>query len=97
MITSTGFMRIKSLLSFAEAITIIFSSTMLNGQVSYSVDFSTSMVIFDKISTEDGNIYDKVEYTTLSRLDELGKPLLPVKYIKLIVPSDQDVDSIVRF
>jgi hypothetical protein len=94
MVTSTSFMWVKALLFFATTIAIVFNWTMANGQVSYSVDFSTRMVVFEKISTEDRNIYDKVEYTTLSRSNELGKPFLPVKYVKLIVPSAQEVESL---
>jgi hypothetical protein len=78
---------------------VVFSLILLQpiiyGQVSYSVDFSLNEVGFETVSAEDGNTYNKVEYTNLSVPDELGKPFIPVKYVKLLVPSAEDVDSIV--
>jgi hypothetical protein len=36
-----------------------------------------------------------VAYAGIAATDDWGKPCLPVKYVKLLVPTDKDVDSII--
>jgi len=70
-------------------------SSILEGQVSHTVSFSRSDLNFTKVKAEDGNFYEKVSIPDLSQTNEAGKPCLPVKYVRLIVPSDQDVESVI--
>ncbi|MGC9364903.1 MAG: C25 family cysteine peptidase [Fidelibacterota bacterium] len=65
------------------------------GQISHQNYFSRSDLNITTVTAEDGNIYNMVSIADIQQMDELGKPYLPVKYVKLIVPSDQDVGKIV--
>ena len=69
--------------------------TILLGQVSHHTDFYRSDLSFTTVIAEDGNTYEKVSLGDIPQIDELGKPCLPVKYVKLIVSSHQDVEEIV--
>ncbi len=65
------------------------------GQVSHSVSFERSDMVLTKEIAENGITYSKVSIKDLLQTDEVGKPSLPVKCVKLIVPSDQPVEAIV--
>lgn len=75
---------------------IIFISTnFLSGQVTHNVTFSKPELILKVITGGDSLEYAKLAYTGLQQMDDIGKPSLPVKYIKLIIPPDEEVDNIV--
>ncbi|HPR87312.1 MAG TPA: C25 family cysteine peptidase [bacterium] len=76
------------------ALFLILFSSVAQGQVTYSIHFNFDQVNFKAIDAKDGHTYDKVEYADIAATDDWGKPLLPVKYVKLIVPANEDVDSI---
>lgn len=65
------------------------------GQVSHSISFSQNNSQFTAITGEDGIDYQRISFTQTHSMQELGNPELPEKYIKLIVPSNQDVESVI--
>ncbi|GIK21336.1 MAG: C25 family peptidase propeptide domain-containing protein [Ignavibacterium sp.] len=65
------------------------------GQVSHSISFSQNNLQFTAITGEDGIDYQRISFTQTHSMQELGNPELPEKYIKLIVPSNQDVESVI--
>jgi len=77
------------------ALLVLTMSTVLLAQISHQNYFSRSDLNVTTVTAGDGNIYNKVSLADLQQMDELGKPYLPVKYVKLIVPSDQDVEKVV--
>lgn len=70
------------------------SNYVLFAQISHSCNFSMSDLNIFEIIGKDNVQYKKVEYTNLQYTDEIGKPMLPIRYVKLIIPSDQDVAGI---
>lgn len=79
---------------FFSAFLVLGMNTFLLGQISHQNYFSRSDLNITTITAEDRNMYTKVSYADLQQMDELGKPCIPVKYIKLIIPSDQDMEKI---
>ncbi|MGE5620972.1 MAG: C25 family cysteine peptidase [archaeon] len=66
-----------------------------SAQVSRSVKFQKSELELKSAKTEDkGEEFQKVKLKDLNNTGEPGKPELPVKYVKLIVPSGMDVSDI---
>ncbi len=65
------------------------------GQVIHSVSFERSDIVLTKEIAENGITYGRVSISGLTQTDEVGKPSLPVKYVRLIVPSEQSVETIV--
>ena len=64
------------------------------GQVSYTVNFSQNDSQFSSIIGADGVEYQRIIFSQTHSTQELGNPELPEKYVKLIVPSNQDVESV---
>lgn len=64
------------------------------GQVSHSVNFSKNNALTSSVKGEDGVEYQRIIFTQTHSTQEIGNPELPEKYIKLIVPSNQDVESV---
>lgn len=75
-------------------ILVLSLQTFLFGQLSHSVGFSQNDAQFSSITGEDGVEYQRINFSETHSLQELGNPELPEKYIKLIVPSNQDVESV---
>lgn len=73
---------------------VLILQTTLFGQVSHSVSFTQNNAQFSSITGEDGVDYQRINFTQTHSMQELGNPELPEMYIKLIVPSDQDVESV---
>ena len=97
LITKSFFRHNKTCLfyGFVFVFLIMGIQSFALGQVSHSVEFNRSKISFTSLTAEDGNTYDKLLLADLSQTDEFGKPLLPVKYVKLIIPSNQDVDRVI--
>ncbi|HDP67392.1 MAG TPA: hypothetical protein ENN20_02695 [Candidatus Marinimicrobia bacterium] len=82
-------------------ITIIFVSLLIFGsagitysQLSHTVTFDRGDLQIEIESARDGNSYAKINLPSLRKTFDAGMPDLPVKYVKLIIPSDQDVAKI---
>ncbi len=73
---------------------LMWQNNVLYAQISHSVDFPASNLVFAAVTAEDGVVYEKVTISRLNETAEIGKPNLPVKYVHLILPSDQNVDRI---
>lgn len=73
---------------------ILFTISPLIGQISHSVSFSETDIVFKIVTGSDSVDYTKIEMGNLQFIDQTGKPELPVKYVKLIIPSDEDVNNI---
>jgi hypothetical protein len=65
------------------------------GQITHSVSFEHSDIVLTKEIAEDGNTYSKVSINNLGQTDEVSKPSLPIQCVRLIVPSEQNVETIV--
>ncbi|MFZ2322343.1 MAG: C25 family cysteine peptidase [Ignavibacteriaceae bacterium] len=76
-------------------LTFCLFSFNLFSQVSHTINFSFEKLIVSEISGLDKVTYSTVVYDDLQQTNELGSPELPVKYINLIIPSDQKVKDIV--
>ncbi len=63
-------------------------------QIKHTVLFSKSDLEMITEVERDGNTYTKIAYNSMKSTKEIGKPCLPVKYIKLIIPAEQDVKNI---
>lgn len=84
----------KSLYKMFLLILVLILETTLFGQVSHSVIFTQNNAQFSSIIGEDGVDYQRINFTQTHSMQELGNPELPEMYIKLIVPSDKDVEGI---
>lgn len=73
---------------------ILFTISPLIAQVSHSVSFLESDIVFKTLNGGDSIDYTHIEMGSLQFIDETGKPQLPVKYVKLIIPPDEDVNNI---
>ena len=63
-------------------------------QISHTVNFSKDKINLSELKAVDKNNYMKVDFNDFQKTFEIGKPELPVKDINLIVPSNQNVNSI---
>jgi hypothetical protein len=68
---------------------------VLFGQISHSVNFSSDKLSSTTEIAKNGTNYERITIEGFSLTNEIGKPSMPVKYISLIIPSNQDVDNIV--
>jgi hypothetical protein len=65
----------------------------LTAQINYNLSFNLSdLKIGDKI--ENNLSYQTIEYNGLYNTAEIGKPSLPVKYLRFIIPLDKEFDAI---
>ncbi len=73
---------------------IFLLSLNLYGQVVHTVNFTLNDLITTDVTGADSTIYTKVTYDELRFTDKTGKPELPVRYVNLIIPYDQEVSGI---
>jgi len=71
---------------------MLFSS--VSAGVLKSLQFSDKEIKWTEIQGADGVEYVLPEIDGLRMTSEIGKPSLPVKYIRLLIPVDKDVESI---
>jgi hypothetical protein len=64
-------------------------------QITHKVNISSEKFNFSKEKGDDGLEYDAINYHRGFHLEEIGKPDLPVIYVRLIIPVNQDVDSVI--
>lgn len=64
-------------------------------QINFSIAFDASKLNIINETAENGIVYNKIEYDTLDNTFEPGKPSLPVKYLKFVIPNNKDVDYII--
>ena len=64
-------------------------------QISHSVNFLQSDVFHTSKTARDNNSYEKISMKNLYLSDKVGMPELPVKHVRLIIPADQGVASII--
>src|SRR6056297_1421571 len=77
---------------------IIIHHCMFNiyGQIDHKADFSSIDYKITDVKQEDGKIYKKISTSDLRySKDSVGYPELPVKYIKLLVPPNSNIEKIV--
>lgn len=67
----------------------LFFSILIKASVTYNLQFNSSDLMFE---TKDG--YDIVKVKGTSFMGDVGKPMLPVKYIHLIIPQETEADSV---
>jgi parallel beta-helix repeat protein len=82
------------ILSCFISICIQFSQALLYAQVSYSVKFLESEISYSKLIGEDKITYDKITILNLPQNNQIGIPNLPVKYVRLLIPSNSDPNYI---
>jgi len=85
----------RQLWGLVLAFLVIGRPAVLLAQIPHSVSFSRSNLVFSSVTAEDGITYEKVSLGDLQQTDEIGKPSLPVRYVRLIVPFNQDVEEVV--
>lgn len=70
---------------------VLLCSSDLFGQMTRSETFSDSKLGVSETTLKDGSEYCRIIYDNLQQLDEIGKPELPVKYVKLLIPATESV------
>lgn len=81
---------IKSLL----IIIISLSTNLIFSQISGSISFSYNDITFQNDTYINDSIYIRIKMKNLRNLDSIGKPELPFKSLKFIIPYDMEVDNI---
>ena len=66
----------------------------LFGQVSHTINFTYEKLNLSEISGADKANHLNINYGNLQKVGEIGNPALPIKYVNLIIPSNQDVSNI---
>jgi len=62
-------------------------------QVNYTVTFQNNFEVFERLS-EDGNMYTQIDWEGLENYSIEGCPVVPVKYIRLIIPYNKSTTSV---
>ena len=57
------------------------------------LEFSFSEPIFEKTNIDE-NIFTAVSINNLSKIHDLGKPILPVKSVRVLLPQGTDIENI---
>lgn len=66
------------------------------GQVTYTVTFSSNDLSFESVSASDGNTYSQVLLSGVTgNTTEAGKPKLPLRTLHLMIPFGKKVTSVV--
>ncbi len=67
---------------------------MVISQVTHTVNFSSLNLSFNDEVAENSYRYTKVKLPDFNHVSDTGKPALPVKSIKLIIPPGEAVNNI---
>lgn len=73
---------------------VIFLCTDLFPQISRSISFPPGSLLLTNETAKDNNEYLHVSLASLQLTSEPGKPELPVKYLKLLLPPNTKVKDI---
>ncbi len=60
----------------------------------HRINYSKDDIEFTKCKGEDTIEYDRIKCNAQRYLREIGKPELPIKIVRLLIPTDQDVDNV---
>ena len=71
----------------------LFAATLL-AQNNYTISFESNKLQIFSNTAKDQTNYENVKLEGINNDGEPGYPLLPVKYIQLIIPADKDVGNI---
>ncbi len=74
---------------------LLFSTVNYFAQVSYSFHVLRNDINLENIIANDGNPYVKLKVDNFSKIADIGKPNLPVKFINLIIPPQKNVSDII--
>ena len=74
---------------------IVGTFGIMFAQISHSVNFLQSNISHSTIIARDSNSYNVISIEGMFPSREIGNPKLPVKYINLIIPPNQEVANIV--
>lgn len=86
---------INSKLTFLILLILLLSPNQISyAQSARKVSFSKSSVDFSVVKAKNGSEYQKVEIKDLQLTGEPGQPNLPAKYLRLLIPADQNVADI---
>ncbi|MDP3148260.1 MAG: C25 family cysteine peptidase [Ignavibacteria bacterium] len=88
-VCKSSFLRILFVLLF-----VTFLCTDLFPQISRSISFPSGSLLLTNETAKDNNEYLHVSLASLQRAREQGKPELPVKYLKLLLPPNTKVKEI---
>lgn len=61
-------------------------SLNMAGQVAYTARFDKKSFVFENLKAIDSNEYITIKVKDLTTSDKVGKPMLPVRYVRLYVP-----------
>ncbi len=73
---------------------ICLAPSILKAQLSQTVHFESNDITFNDSLADDGNTYTSVNISELMSSNKEGNPRLPVKYLNLIIPPGQTIESI---
>jgi hypothetical protein len=73
---------------------IVLTGEIASAQISHSVNFMQSDMSHSTKLARDSSNYEEISMKGLRKSDEIGMPELPVKYVNLLIPSDQGVASV---
>lgn len=82
----------KSLLLIA----LLLFCSILFASATFNFNCPSKIEIYE-IQAEDGNIYNRVLINGIMNTGQPGEPELPVKYVNLIIPSDQTAINVIVY
>ena len=68
-------------------------SIALSGQVTHTLTFNKDFNVLSEC-LQDGNLYSKIEWDNMEEYSKEGYPVIPVKYIRLLIPYNAKVESV---
>jgi len=86
--------RITHLARSIAIIVLLLNTTIAISQLSYSVKFDKNDFVFGSKNPDDGKNYLTIRSKGLSCTDEPGKPMLPVRCVRLLIPEGQVLDTV---
>lgn len=81
-------------LGIASISIILLFNAILFPQIGKSFNFSQYKVKIDKSKGKDGIQYQNFSLNECQNDNKPGKPMIPVKYVNLLIPSDANVNNI---
>ncbi|MBN1186132.1 MAG: hypothetical protein JXB49_27880 [Bacteroidales bacterium] len=79
---------------YCSLVLLCYENTLTRGQINYQANFQEEFKITEEV-LYNGNTYSRVQMSGLQRTDSIGYPVLPVKYVKLLIPPGTNATGVV--
>lgn len=84
----------KKITKYIVFLTFLFLSLAIKAQIFYDVSIKSSDLKYEMRQAKDGLMYQTLTLENIGNNEKVGAPNLPVKFVKLIIPTQQDVDKV---